>query len=74
MKFTLSFFKKAGIFFMVLGVLAFCSNWAIDGSRYLEVAGKCLGAMLFVVGGTALVYSNEKENHNNDVINGDNGQ
>lgn len=66
MKFTLRFFKKAGAFLMVLGVILLCSFGKNNWQQNYEVLVRCFGALVFIIGGTALVYANEKENHNQD--------
>ena len=66
MKRTLKSFKNAGILFMILGIIMLSSFAKIDGPENYEVLFKCAGALVFLTGGTALVYASEKESRNHD--------
>jgi lipid-A-disaccharide synthase-like uncharacterized protein len=66
MKFSLKFYKKIGVVFSVLGIIML-GYFKKDGdSMNTEVLVRCLGAFIFIVGGTALIYANEQQNNKHD--------
>ena len=66
MKSSLKFYKKAGILLTILGIILIGYYQKSISATDYEVVVRCLGALIFIIGGTTLIYVNEKENQKPD--------
>ena len=67
MKRTLKFYKNAGTALLILGIMMLCYFAKDSDGKNTEVLVRCLGAFLFVAGGTAHIYVDEQQNNKPDV-------